>query len=536
MASISTPPKLARPQACNRVIRHSVVFVCACLATCLGFQRIARAQPQAMRPPKPPSDNLNRPNIVGSKIHSPESEPEILSVVGRAEASLVAIARVPQGRKPNDRSAFNPLEFDRQSFPGAIPSIDPDFVPNFVGSGIIISDDGFIVTCAHVLDDPLRNDYYVWLNKKIYPTKAGGTSATVFASDPFSDLAVLKIDCNGLVPAEFDHSPNLRVGQSVIAIGNPEGIAAYGKAKVSHGFISALSRFAPQESDGTNEARPLSLHHYGTLIQTDERIRHGASGGALLNRKGKVVGLTTALAAQAGLDRPAGLAIAVNHTFLRIVNSLKKGKLPEFGFLGIQPDDANTDGQEISGARISLVLPGLPGDKAGLRENDIITKIGKTAIRNRNDLFRELSLLSPGESVEIYVSRSSQAQRPIRLTAHVSKKATGAPGYQLHSPTDWRGMAVEYVTVILTNRARGGFFNQQPSQIPPVAVLSVTPNTPAWSAGIRPGCGLRSVNGIAIESPEQFRNLVSTIDGPVEMTVVQDGRTVETVIADGAED
>jgi serine protease Do len=435
------------------------------------------------------------------------------SAIAKAERSVVAIARVRRNQSPQlrvgDLVPANPLGLEQTP-------TSPDFVPSHFGSGVIISNDGFIVTCAHVLEDPLQNDYYVWMDKRVYEAKVVSKPAKVYAADPFTDLAVLKIDAQQLTPIAMAKTENLKKGQFVIALGNPYAIARDGQASASWGIVANLNRVAPSEGgEGNALITKESLHQFGTLIQTDAKLNLGTSGGALINLQGEMIGLTTALAATSGYEQSAGFAIAVDDLFLRVIESLKAGKLPEFGFLGIQPEDLHTMELQSGkrGAKVSGVVSGLPGDEAGLRVGDIIAQVNSRSVRNRNDLFRELSQLSAGASAELKVLRSGPGQREpetITLKSSLSKKyvATSRPSYALNGPRKWRGMLVEYATAVPSELTRNGVLGGRRSAAK-LAVLAVDPNTPAWQAGIRPGYGILSVDGKAVDSPSAFENMVA---------------------------
>ena len=455
------------------------------------------------------------------------------AAIAKAERSVVAIARVQRGQVPAAR--VMELRIPESGGFDALPD-SPDFVPSHFGSGVVISEDGFIVTCAHVLDDPRQNDYYVWLDKRVYPARVVSKAAQVYAADPFTDLAVLKIEAEGLTPIAYAKNLDLRKGQFVIALGNPYAIARDGQASASWGMISNLNRVAPADAPENNTvAAKESLHQFGTLIQTDAKLNLGTSGGALINLRGEMIGLTTSLAAIGGFEQSAGFALAVDEMFLRVVESLKAGKLPEFGFLGIQPEDLRAiDLQRgFSGAKVANVVPGLPGDLAGLQSDDVIAQVNSRLVQNRNDLFRELSKLPAGAEVSLLVERpknSSRGSDVLILTATLSKKyvSTTRPGYALNGPKKWRGMLVEYATAVPSELARGAsMFGRRAA--PKLAILAVDPGTPAWEAGIRPGHGLLSVDGKAIDSPTVFNDLVSGRDDAIALQIVRQNDRPETV-------
>ncbi len=450
-------------------------------------------------------------------------EQATVSAIEKAEGAVVAISRVRRDRRPVE--PLDPLKLGSPFAPADSPD-SPDFVPAIFGSGVVISADGFIVTCAHVLDDPQRNDYFVWLDKESYPARVVGKPAKVLASDPFSDLAILKIDAENLTPIAFADVANLRKGQFVIALGNPEAIARDGQASASWGIISNLNRIAPSEGNRTSVMKE-TIHQFGTLIQTDAKLNLGTSGGALVNLRGEMIGLTTSLAALSGYEQSAGFAIAVDEMFLRVIETLKQGKLPEYGFLGIQPEDLGEyeRAQGLVGAKVVIVIPGLPGDQAGLRPEDIVIEVGQAPILNRNDLFRELSQAAAGAVLQLRVQRFRPGTRVpeiVTLNAELSKKyiASARPSFAINAAPAWRGMDVEYMTAFSDDSARAAIFLGRRGA-PKLAVLAVSPDTQAWKAGLRPGYGIVTVDGNAVNSPDEFYRVMEGRSGPVELGIVQ---------------
>ena len=508
--------------------------VCSAILIALVLMSATASMLSAQVPaqtPAPESDKQSQ-SLDGVAVLS-AIEQLTTTAIAKAERSVVAIARVPRGQAPAAR--VSDLRIPESGGFEALPD-SPDFVPSHFGSGVVISADGFIVTCAHVLDDPRQNEYFVWLDKRVYAARVVSKPAQVYAADPFTDLAVIKIEAEGLTPITFAKTQELKKGQFVIALGNPYAIARDGQASASWGMISNLNRIAPADAPESNTvAAKESLHQFGTLIHTDAKLNLGTSGGALVNLRGEMVGLTTALAAVSGFEQAAGFALATDEMFLRVIESLKAGKLPEFGFLGIQPEDLRAIDLErgLSGARVANVVPGLPGDVAGLQAEDVIAQVNSRPVQNRNDLFRELSQLPAGAEVDLLVERPKSLARGkdvLTLKATLSKKyvSTSRPGYALNGPKKWRGMLVEYATAVPSELTRGAsMFSRRTA--PKLAILAVDPNTPAWEAGVRPGHGLISVDGKLVETPADFNQLVAERDDTLSLQIVRQNDRPENV-------
>jgi serine protease Do len=179
----------------------------------------------------------------------------------------------------------------------------------------------------------------------------------------------------------------LRKGQFVIAIGNPYAVATDGQPTASWGIVTNLARKAPPNFNFNDAPGPLgdyrtTLHHLGTLIQTDARLGWSAGGGALVNLHGELVGLTTTAATIAGHEQPAGYAIPINATFRRIIDELKAGREIEYGMLGVSFNTRlESTANSPSEVAIADVFPGSPADRAGLVRGDVVTHIGDTRVK-----------------------------------------------------------------------------------------------------------------------------------------------------------
>lgn len=497
------------------------------IVICLAIAPAVRAQP--------PKSGNGGESLAALPLEVQAIEASVKTAIEKAQLSVVAIARVPRDRAP--ATQFAPM-FGR-GLP-LDPMSDESFVPDYFGSGVVLSVDGYIVTCAHVLGDPRENDYFVWCNRLPYrarviaaadPRSDGIVAGKVLGSDPFSDLAVLKIDAQGLQAIEIGDGEELTKGQFVVALGNPDAIAHDGVASASWGIVSNLKRFAPERASDPQSSRQ-TIHSFGTLIETDARLATGTSGGALIDLDGKMVGLTTSLSALRGDGRSAGFAIAADSLFSRVVESLRSGRLPEYGFLGIQPEDLPVAERQRGrrGAVVRSVLPGMPGERAGLRPNDVIVKVGDVSIGSRFDLFRELSRASVNSNVQLVVTRLDRQELTRSLEARLSKKAATSPklAYAANAPAAWRGMTVDYITALPPELLVTGVAAQARGEIN-VAVFDVEPNSAVWRAGVRPGDLIRSVSSQAVESPESFRSLVALLDGTVQMRVIRTNGVEQTI-------
>ena len=261
------------------------------------------------------------------------------------------------------------------------------------GSSVVITQDGFMLTSAHVVARTESRGRASFVDGRELDFEVVG-------SDPLSDLAVLRADARDLVPAELGDSEHLRVGQLVVAIGNPHGFAG----SVTAGVVSALGRSLPTRS-GAN------VRVVDNVIQTDAALNPGNSGGALADGRGRVVGINTAVAG-VGL----GLAVPINTATRRIIAALMTEGRFRRAYLGIAggprplpPRLARTLGR-ASGVEIVQVVEGGPADRAGLRPEDLIVELDGTAIEGMDELQRVVVSELIGRSVRAKVIREGREQ------------------------------------------------------------------------------------------------------------------------------
>lgn len=452
-------------------------------------------------------------------------ETAVIDAIDKAERSVVAIARVPRERPRASGVLDDPsIPF----LPEPSPS-DPDFVPLDYGSGVIVDAAGYIVTNQHVIGDATRYRYWVWVNRRPFP-------AEVQASDPWLDLAVLKIAAERLEAIKLGDAGKVRKGQLAISLGNPHAIARDGLPSASWGIVANLSRKAPPlGAAGVAPATPgaarrlaggETLHQFGTLIQTDCRLQWGASGGALINLRGELIGLTSALAGLDGADAAAGFAIPADDTFRRALEQLRNGKTPEYGFLGVAPElqplEKRQRGQ--NGVRVGQIMPGTPAAKSQLRADDVITRVADVAVADPSDLIRELSRWPADADVRLTVQRTDRPNgkpQELEVPVRLAKKFVGGlrPAFEMNPPPTWRGARIEYATAIAD-------FGERVRDMDPdgcVAVIDVAKDSPAWSAGLRPGAFVSLVNAQRVTKPREFFGAVEGQEGPVDVQLVGDG-------------
>ena len=266
-------------------------------------------------------------------------------------------------------------------------------VQSGAGSGVIISDDGYILTCAHVIED--ASNITVTIGDTDY-------TATVIGSDTTSDIAVIKIDATGLTPAAGGNSDNLVVGEEVIAVGNPLGELG---GTVTNGIISALNRSVSIQSGGA----VVDM----SLIQTNASVSPGNSGGGLFNMAGELVGIVNAKSADSEAEG-LGFAIPINDAIAVAQDLLEKGYVsgrPYLGITYVAVTDASTAqqlGVSAYGIYIVEVIDGSPADQAGLEPGDRVISIDNTEIAAQEDLGTIVQSHAAGDTISITVARGGQ--------------------------------------------------------------------------------------------------------------------------------
>ena len=278
------------------------------------------------------------------------------------------------------------------------------------GSGFIISDDGYILTNHHVIED----------SSAITVALYDGTTydAKVIGYDASNDIAVLKVEAEGLEPVVLGDSANMNVGDSVVAIGNPLGELTF---SLTSGAVSAMDREVTLSGNITMD-----------LIQTDCAINSGNSGGALFNMYGEVIGITNAKysssSGEASIDN-IGFAIPINDIMPIVESIIEKGYIAK-PYIGVTITDVSAEAQAYGipvGAAVQSVTEGAPAQKAGLQTNDVITAVNGQAITNSNDLVEFVGICEPGDELTLTVYRMGQT---LELKLTVEEQISSATAQQ----------------------------------------------------------------------------------------------------------
>jgi len=420
-----------------------------------------------------------------------------------ASPTVVAISseRTVRYRSPGVPSPFGDPWFDRffeddPFFKRFFGPQERQFRRESLGSGFIFDEDGYILTNNHVVEDADE--------LKVRLSDGRTFKATVVGADRDMDIAVIKLkgDFGKLPSIELGDSDSVHVGQWVIAIGNPFGL----KHTVSAGIVSAKGRTG------------MGISKYESWIQTDAAINRGNSGGPLVNLKGEVIGINTAIVSSSGGNVGVGFAIPINMA-KSVLPELKRGEKVVRGYLGIVGKNltpelaAGFDYEGTEGALVDEVTEGTPAARArpvgapgvapGLKAGDIITEYDGKKIRSFEDLFNRVGATRPGSSVKLKVWRKG---KELTFTVTVERRD------EMLAEGTWRGIRVESLT-----EQKGLEFGRR--GLKGVLVAEVAPDSPARGI-LSPGDLILSINRQTVQSVEEFRRLIARTS-PEEAVLVR---------------
>lgn len=382
-----------------------------------------------------------------------------------------------QNLPPGFSQFFGPGGFFGQQGP-AQPQIE-----HGIGSGVIISPDGYILTNDHVVDGAV--DIRVTLHDRRV------LNAKLVGADKLTDLAVIKVNATGLTAIAWGNSNDLRPGQTVLAFGSPFG---YFQFSVTRGIVSAINRPNPYSDN---------LRKPGGYIQTDAAINPGNSGGPLVDAHGELIGINTFIISNSGSFAGAGFAIPSQMAH-SVAESLIKTGTVHHGYLGISMNDvtpANAsffDLKDATGAIIAQVTPGSPADEAGLKSGDVIRELNGKTMVNGSALQVAVSEVTPGTEITLGIIRSGHPQ-----TIHLKVgefHGNGAEASSGNSSVSHGKIGVGIGD--LTPDVRQQF--NIPAQVKGAVIESVRPGSPADDAGLAPGNVILEVNRHPVTSAQNF--------------------------------
>ncbi|HHT9117546.1 MAG TPA: DegQ family serine endoprotease [Candidatus Hypogeohydataceae bacterium YC38] len=412
-----------------------------------------------------------------AKLFNEVSEYVKPSVVHVKATKVLKTEEFERFHPPSGEFPFGDEFFDR-FFRGRVPK---EFRQQGFGSGVIVDERGYILTNNHVVEG--ADEIAVTLGEK------KEFKATVIGADPPTDVAVIKIEAEKLPVAKLGNSDEIKIGDWAIAIGNPFGLTQ----TVTAGIISATGR------------ANVGIADYEDFIQTDAAINPGNSGGPLVNLKGEVIGINTAIFTRTGGYQGIGFAIPVNMAKAVMNSLIAKGKVTR-GWLGVAIQDVTEDLAKSfglpgpKGVLVSDVTPNSPAERAGMQRGDVIMEYEGKEVKDVNHLRNMVAQTEVGKVANLNVLRNGSTKG---LTVTIGEQPTGlfaAAGAE--QPTKDLGMSLEDLTPELARRF--GYEKEMG-----VVVTDVEPGSKAELSGIQPGDLIKEVNRERIHNLQEFREMTA---------------------------
>ena len=373
-----------------------------------------------------------------------------------------------------------------------------------LGSGVIVSSDGYVLTNNHVVDGA-TNVVVTLPDRREFKAK-------VIGADAKTDVAVLKIEATNLPVITVGNSSKLQVGDVVLAIGNPYGVGQ----TVTMGIVSATGR------------ANLGIEDYEDFIQTDASINPGNSGGALVNDRGELVGINTAiLAPGSGGNQGIGFAVPVN-LVRQVMDQITTHGQVTRSYLGVTiqevtPALAKAVGLSApNGAMVTDVQAGSPGQKAGIKSGDVILEINGTKIVASNELRMNVSMMEPGQTAKLKIFRDGKTMDVTATVGELSGKKVEKAANGDNSPSEKALQGVSVEALSAQDAQQLGL----PAATKGVVVTDVDPASPAAEAGLKKGDVIQQVNHQPVNNEQEFATALHKSNGESLLLINRDGNKV----------
>lgn len=407
-------------------------------------------------------------------------------VVEKVSPSVVRIAVTAEGT--SSQMSESELDFFRRFFGGRGPfsrGMPGGEREHALGSGVIVSGDGYVVTNNHVVQN--ARDIEVSLND-------GRTlAAKVVGTDPQTDVALIKINAQNLPFVTLADSDKVQVGDMVLAVGNPFGIGQ----TVTRGIVSAKNRATSGEGDED-------------FIQTDAAINPGNSGGALVDTEGRLVGINSAILSRSGGNQGIGFAVPSNLVKWVADNIIKNGRVQR-GLLGVSIQDLTPELAQAlkinrtGGALVADTSPGSPAEAAGIKNGDVILKFGDKPIETANQLKLQVAETPPGTTVPVQIDRNGET-KDLNVTIKERSGDRLARNNNDQAPGEKQNDTLNGVAVAnLDSQTRTEL--RIPAGVQGAVITEVDQNSPAYDAGLRPGDVITEINHQPVRNADDAVNL-----------------------------
>jgi serine protease Do len=458
---------------------------------------------RATTPASAPAATVQSPEIVGPMVPSTGFSP----IVKKTGPSVVSITSTSIRKAGDDGDSLSQLF---RGFPGfEVPDNPQPRMPRkqqAAGSGVIMTSDGYILTNHHVVDSATKV-HVVLADKREFDAKVVGT-------DSDADIAVIKVDATGLPAVTIGDSSRVEVGDVALAIGNPFGLGQ----TVTMGIISALGRTG------------LGIERYENFIQTDAAVNPGNSGGALVNTRGELIGINTAILSESGGNQGIGFAIPSNSA-RSLMNQIKDHGQVTRGYIGIVPQDltpqlASSFGlKDTKGALVSFVEDNSPAAIGGVQRDDVIREVNGKAINDEGELRNKIADIEPGTTLSLKVLRNgAEKSLSVKVAARpVESAAKSAPAPDAGT-SGKLGVSIQDLNPQIARQM--GI----PASVTGVVVTQVQPDSPAAEAGLKRGDVVQEVNRQPVKSASDFRNAVSQSSKSVLLLIHRDDKTIYAVV------
>jgi serine protease Do len=469
--------------------RTAAVLALALLGSFVTYECVKPARAADAAPSAAPLDE----DSVGALTALDKAMETLAAHVTPAVVNVMVTSRskpeAANQQAPEDMQQFGQDSPFGQFFGPQMRSQRQPQIEHGLGSGVVISPDGYIVTNNHVIDGAV--------DIRVRTSNGRVMKAKLIGADPLTDLAVVKVNATDMASVPWGDSKQVRPGETVLAFGNPYGF----RFTVTRGIVSAINRANP---DATDPSKP------GQFIQTDAAINPGNSGGPLVDAHGEVIGINTFLVSPSGTFSGMGFAIPEQIVKPTVETLIRDGKVSH-GRIGIEisdvtPENAKFFGDSAAmGGVVTQVEPDSPGARAGLQIGDVITEIDGQKVNDAGDLQVRIGLKKPGTKVELTVLRNGKT-----MTVAVTLEELGARSNDGNSSGEGHGkMRWGLGLADLTPETRDQL--QVPGDVHGAVVEQVQPGSSADNAGIQEGDVILEVNRHKVRTSADVQQALGSV-------------------------